>query len=354
MQNQLLACIQWLGEFQVLACIPLVGSVVAKDVADLAGVSEDQLLRIVRMTATAGFLREPQPGYLAHTSLSKPFVSKLVCLDAALCLAQIAAPAASMMSAATRRQDRETALNLAMGDATGTTFQSLRENRPKLQRQWLAHLQFEADPDGCIVQLLSHLDWHNLQNAHVVDVAAGSMALARAFAERYPLVHFILQSGSGQRSEQAQWRAARNVEDLDSRITLQTREPGAPQTVKGAAAYILNLAHASRSPQQDLRSWLLAELQAHLQALRHNESVMVIVAPDMVPEPASVKLDVEAGARAHDLLLFQVANEHEIELSEMLSLINSVSDEMGRLVIIRHLRLYNGRIVALIAKYQKS
>lgn len=60
-QNQLLACLQWLGDFQVLACIPLKGSVPAKDVADIVNVPELQLCRIVRMTATAGFSTNLNP-----------------------------------------------------------------------------------------------------------------------------------------------------------------------------------------------------------------------------------------------------------------------------------------------------
>lgn len=78
-QIQLLAC---LGEFQVLACIPLKGSILAKDVADMAGVPETRLWRVVRITATASFLHESQPGHIAHTALSAPFVTNLSFLDA--------------------------------------------------------------------------------------------------------------------------------------------------------------------------------------------------------------------------------------------------------------------------------
>ncbi|KAJ0120550.1 hypothetical protein J7T55_015279 [Diaporthe amygdali] len=327
--NQLLACLQWLGEFQVLACIPLVGSVAARDVADLAGVPEGQLLRIVRMTATAGFLKESQPGFLAHTSLSAPFVTKLVYLDAAMFLAQTAAPAASMMTAATKRSQQdhgeETALNLALGTpGTRETFQSMRRNKPKLQRQWLAHLQCQADPDGCIVELLAQLDWQSLQNAYVVDVSAKSLALAQAFAERYPSVHFIVQVDQQAHQMLEQGKAQRRgssfgISDIDSRITLQTRSPGSLQTVKGAAAYVLNM--ASCSTKSKLRSWILTELEAHLAMLRSNDSVMVLVAPHLIPEAGSTQADVEAAARAHNLLLLQFANEQETEVTELISLI---------------------------------
>ena len=104
-QNQLLACLKWLGEFQVLACIPLSGSIPFKEVADLAGVPETQLCRIVRMTATAGFLYKPWPGHVAHTALSATFVTNLAFLDATMFLAETAAPTAMHMAMATQRDN---------------------------------------------------------------------------------------------------------------------------------------------------------------------------------------------------------------------------------------------------------
>ncbi|KAK8076014.1 hypothetical protein PG994_003286 [Apiospora phragmitis] len=94
-QCQILACLQWLADFHVLAYIPLTGSVPAKDIAELAGVSEAQLTRNVRLLASAGFLSEPQPGLLSHTSLSAPFVTNVAYLDAVNFLSNTIVPSAS-------------------------------------------------------------------------------------------------------------------------------------------------------------------------------------------------------------------------------------------------------------------
>lgn len=94
LKTQLLACLKWLGEFQVLACIPLHDKIPAHELADLVGVPERQLSRVVRMTATAGFLCEPQPGYISHSPLSAPFITDLSYLDATMFLAGTVAPAA--------------------------------------------------------------------------------------------------------------------------------------------------------------------------------------------------------------------------------------------------------------------
>jgi hypothetical protein len=173
-KNQLLACLQWLGEFQVLACIPLTGCVPIKDVAELAGVPEAQLCRIVRFTATAAFLRETKPGYIAHTALSAPFVTKLSYLDAAMFLAETAAPAALHMAAATQRHGDaahpgETAYGLAFNAPRG--FQGAYEQRAKLQRQWPAFAGHVAAMEDSITELLGKLDWPNLGSSCIVDVS---------------------------------------------------------------------------------------------------------------------------------------------------------------------------------------
>lgn len=126
------------------------------------------------MTATAGFLREPQPGHIAHTALSAPFVAKLFNLDAAMFLAETAAPTALKMAAATQRHGQsdspsESAYSLTFN--TAQTFQSACEQRTKLQRQWSAFLRCAGDREDSVTELLSQLDWHNLGNACIVDVS---------------------------------------------------------------------------------------------------------------------------------------------------------------------------------------
>jgi hypothetical protein len=166
--------VQWLGEFQVLACIPLSSSVPFKDVADIAGVPEAQLCRVVHMTATAGFLQQPQPGHVAHTPLSAPFVTKPSFLDAAMFLSETVAPTALQMGVATRRfghshRPNESAYNVAF--STSSTFASICEQRSKLQRQWPAYLHYTAgDIDASVTEVLTRLDWLSLGKVTVVEV----------------------------------------------------------------------------------------------------------------------------------------------------------------------------------------
>lgn len=158
----------------MLACIPLSGSVSCKGVADLAGVPEVQLLRVVRMMATVGFLRESQPEHVAHSALSAEFVTHPSLLDAAMFLSETAAPAALHMAEATRRfgesqQRNESGYNVAF-DTTGT-FSGLCEQRPKLQRQWPAYLRHgTGEADDGLMDILARFDWHSIGISTVVEV----------------------------------------------------------------------------------------------------------------------------------------------------------------------------------------
>ncbi|KAL9066490.1 MAG: hypothetical protein Q9161_007553 [Pseudevernia consocians] len=176
-QNQILACLKWLGEFQVLACIPLGGSIPAKEVADLAGVPETQLCRVVRMTAIAGFLHEPRPGHIAHTALSAPFVTNLSFLDTTMFLAEIAAPTALHMATATQRH---------------------------------GHLESPSDK------------------------------AAMALAKTYPALHFIVQMIEPAQNNNGTDGAGK-ADDFNGRITVQKRVPAAVQVIKDAAVYMLRL-----------------------------------------------------------------------------------------------------------------
>lgn len=168
-QNQILACLKWLSEFQVLACIPLDGSISIEEIADLASVPETLLGRVVRMTATVGFLQEPQPGHITHTRLSAPFVTNLSFLDATMFLADTAAPAALHMAAATQSHGQNSAYSVAF--PTSQPFLSACMESTKLQRQWMAYCRCVGAVDNGVTELISRLKWRSLGNACIVDVS---------------------------------------------------------------------------------------------------------------------------------------------------------------------------------------
>jgi hypothetical protein len=146
---------------------------------------------------------------------------------------------------------------------------------------------------------------------------------------------------------------AGRAEEFSLRITVQKRPLAALQMVKDAAVYILHLpSHSPGGPFHSLLARILAQLRAHLGVLRANASATLILAPRVLPEPGTADPDVEAMARLHDLSRLQLANEREMEMGELVEMVNSVHDGMGRLVVVNKLRSRKSATVALGVKYQ--
>ena len=176
LQTQLLACLKWLSDFQVLACIPVGDKVTFTNAANLASVPVSELCRVVRMTATAGILCELEPGFISHSSLSAHFVTKPSLLDAATFLAETAAPAALHMADATRLrknpdQAHLSAYTLASQSHPPASFATRCEQDPKLRRHLTAFQRLEASiVDEGVASAISSLDWSSLGPAKVVEV----------------------------------------------------------------------------------------------------------------------------------------------------------------------------------------
>lgn len=159
----------------MLVCISLNSSVPVKDISDVVSVLETQLTCVLRMMTAAGFLHELETGYIAHTALSASFVTRPSHLDAALFLAEIAAPAALNMTSTTKlcsesNNPGECAYSLRFN--TTQLLWSSCNNCAKLKCQFSAYTRYlDVGDDAEATESLGRLDWLNLGNARVVDVS---------------------------------------------------------------------------------------------------------------------------------------------------------------------------------------
>ena len=132
------------------------------------------------------------------------------------------------------------------------------------------------------------------------------------------------------------------------RITVQRRVPAAVQEVSDAGVYLLR----PTSSFAPLPAQMLAELNAHLHVLRANTAATLILALPLLPEWKTVNADVEAKARLRDLCHLQLTDQCEMELSEVLEIINSVSDINGQLVVVSRVCCSQSAAIALGIQYQ--
>ncbi|CAI7589236.1 hypothetical protein N7533_009966 [Penicillium manginii] len=367
-QTQILACVQWLGEFQVPACIPLDGSAMIKDVSDLIGIPESQLTRVIRMVVTAGFLQELQPGYVAHSTLSASFVIQPSYLDATIFLAERVAPAALRMAVATKqcsmssKELTQGSHHIGSNTSNGTDFAVADEVRlPRLQRQWHAYLRHGTGHlCDTVTDVLTCLERFRMANATVVEVGARSTGRAIALASQYPTLCFTVQVNQIGDSSSARNGSIPSYLDKTRqlrptpRVAVQQRVLGSDQTVFDAAIYIVNLplpVLGMESPS--LATQTSVELKAHLNVLRINRSATMVLIVPFLPESNNESTEAVALMRIRDLSLLQLVNDQELEISKVVNLLSGVSDSEGRLVLVNRVKSPGKHgTVALEIKYQ--
>ena len=167
----------------MLACIPVGDKVTFTNVATLASIPVTELYRVVRMTATAGILCEPEPGFIAHSALSAHFVTKPSLLDATAFLAETVVPAALHMADATRLRENPHQAHLsayAIASDPSTSFAARCEQEPKLRRHLAAFQRLDASVvDEGATSAISSIDWQSLSPAKVVDVSESAQLTTR-------------------------------------------------------------------------------------------------------------------------------------------------------------------------------
>lgn len=316
-------------------------------------------------------------------------------------LAETAAPAALHMTAATKNLQRSSGTvdgskgsppslvpyNVAFN--TDQSFQATCAQQTKLQRQWPAYLRCitglgestfgaSSGDDSETVELLTRLNWTSLGSTSVVYAGAAFVSIATTLATLYPKLNIVVQSVESISPTNAA---------ISSRITLQERSPGAQQTIRDAAVYILQIPSPSDwdtcimppSPseqrrgsgsgkllgQSSLPSYIQAELRGHLGVLRAKASatLLVLLRSCVLPESGSADPNVEAAVRLHGLASLQLGlSDHDsrqqqpqprwLEMAELVRLVEGVEDGAGRLAVVNKLRSRTGAAVVVNVKYQ--
>ncbi|KAI1267867.1 hypothetical protein F5Y18DRAFT_415420 [Xylariaceae sp. FL1019] len=357
-QNQLLSCLRWLGDFQVLALVPQTGSIAIRDVADLSGTPEPQLVRIIHMMSTAGFLHQPQSGHVAHTALSAPFATNPSLLDASLFLSETAGPSALQMSTATQRfglsnRMDETAYNMASGNPAAFTHAYLQ--RPRLQRQWRAYLRLGfGDFEMELSDMMSRYDWDSLGKATVVEVGALSAATALELTSLHPNLDFIVQMcdpiGNGHQFDSTKLNSNKRP---GSRIAVHPRAPGALQTVDDAAVYVVHVHTAPfGAPWAEVPARIVAELRANIGVIRVNRRATLLLVTSPAQRTDGAAMNVEATGRLRDLSLWQLANGRGVEMEELAQILSGMADGIGRLVLVNRYSAPNNSLVVFEMRYQ--
>ena len=121
-----------------------------------------------------------------------------------------------------------------------------------------------------------------------------------------------------------------------TRVNVQYRTHGAPQTVQGAAVYLYYVPPPSTTRTVDqVLGELDAELRAHYPVLRAIPNATLVVVMHLLPDLGVLSGHVEANLRTLDILLHQLTNQRLLEEQDILNTLDRIRDSTGRLVLVK-------------------
>lgn len=304
---------------------------------------------MVRIVATIGFLNEPDPGHIAHTALSAQFVVDFSLFDSILFLLTTVVPCSMQMSTLTQRHGsafptNDGAYRIAFN--TSQSFDAACVEGSRLRREWLAYKSNTTIVDETIADVLLRQDWHSLGHVKVVDACAQSTDFGNSLAERCSTLRVVVQLDTA---------TTNGHSEIDSsmsrgRAVIQRRPQGTRQMVEDAAVCILKI----EAPSTTIRARVTAELLAHLEVLRNNESAVLIVAAPLLPEPGTVSTSAEASARSSDLTTLQLSNSPQLELDRLIDIVENVPNARDSLKVVQRILFRNGMVAAIEVRYRAS
>jgi 6-hydroxytryprostatin B O-methyltransferase len=132
-QYQIITAVRWLCHFEVLTAIPLHSAVSYNRIASVCNVPVRQLQIMAGMAMASNFLCEPEPGQVAHNTVSRCFATNHAFPAWTRFMTDYYMPCAAHSIAATEKwgetgDKQQTASNLAM-DTPLTSFDFITQNK---------------------------------------------------------------------------------------------------------------------------------------------------------------------------------------------------------------------------------
>lgn len=184
--------------------------------------------------------------------------------------------------------------------------------------------------------------------------------MATAMADLYPALEFTVQIPEATESRRGSISKPGYHQISHPRVSVRHRPRGTGQTVLNGAMYLLLFpATSPLLPRPELCSRILAELQLHLPILANSQARLILVVRNIRQIPAEetcltkeMNLELEARARLRDLSRWQLDNDRDMDVNELLQLVDQVWDSMGSLKLVDLKSSRDGSAVSLELQYQ--
>ncbi|KAH9997808.1 sterigmatocystin 8-O-methyltransferase [Xylariaceae sp. FL0662B] len=304
--------------FHIADMIPPGGQVSFGDISKQTGLDESLVRRLIRYAMAMRIFKEPEPGMVAHTKVSKfltiPYANAWLSHGA-----QEAWPASARMVDAMQKwpsseEPNETGFCLA-NNTEKSIYGVLGEDPVRAARFASAMKAFDHFPGYVIRDVPSFYDWASLNNAFIVDVGGSKGHVAIELAKSFGDIKLLVQD-MGMVVEGAESGVP---DQLKGRVEFMAHELFDPQTVQ-AGVYFFRAIFHNWSDKYAVRI-----LKAQIPALRPGAKILIQDA--IMPDPGHIPLWRERDMRAVDLNMGCFFNARERYLHEWKALL-AAADEL--------------------------
>ncbi|PVH87919.1 S-adenosyl-L-methionine-dependent methyltransferase [Cadophora sp. DSE1049] len=300
--------------FKIAESVPIEGDISYDALSEKVNVDVTNLRRLVRHAITNHIFREPQPGYVAHTSSSR-----LVAEDGQLqawvgffsedLLLPIGNTVDAMDKWPGSQEPRQTGFQVA-NHTEDNFFEHFAKNPDRLKRYGTAMAANAASEGYHVKHVVENYPWESLGEATVVDLGGSQGHVSVAIAEKFPSLRFVVQELPSMRPPHVVGTLV--TPELESRVALTTHDFFTPQPVSADVYYFRWIFHNWSD------AYAIKILQNLVPALK--PGARVLLNDGVLPEPGTVGGMEEKSIRTMDLLQFVTVNGREREIADWKSL----------------------------------
>lgn len=317
-----------IARLKIAETVPLDSAIAIEKLADQLQLHVQPLKRILGYAYTMHIFREPQPGFVAHTSLSvaipafSPFM--WIGLHPSQFLGGLKL-AESLQIQSARANDAKPAIPLQIAQPQYPTWWSIVNEEPDGMQKFTAAMRTvgQAMVGPKYTQYVQGFDWKALGDALVVDLGGGDGHISSAIAQAYPNLTIIIQD----LNSNADLAKAYIPAELQDRVSFQIQDFFQPQPkdliTSPPKVYLLSRILHDWSDQDCKR--ILDQL---LPAVEKGTKLFIVdrIVPNQVGE---IPLYQEALIRSTDLMMYTLLGGKERSLSEWESLFKSVDSRLA-------------------------
>lgn len=192
------------------------------------------------------------------------------------------------------------------------------------------------------------------------QAGSGSCLITTAMADLYPGLELTVQITEAAEGRRGSVSKSEYHQISHPRVTVQHRPCGTGQTVLNGAMYVLLFpASSPLLPRPELCSRILAELQLHSTILASSQARLVLIVRNVRQIPPEetcltkdMNLELESRARLRDLSRWQLDNDRDMDMNELLELVDQIWDSMGGLKVVDRKSSQDGSAVSLELQYE--